>query len=44
MSAYKRPREVEFCRELPKSGAGKILRRVLVDQERARRQSTLQAD
>lgn len=33
MSAYKRPREVEFRRELPKSGAGKILRRILVDQE-----------
>lgn len=36
MSAYKRPREVEFCRELPKSGAGKILRRVLVEQEHCR--------
>jgi long-chain acyl-CoA synthetase len=44
MSAYKRPREVEFCRELPKSGAGKILRRVLVDRESNCRQSSLQID
>ncbi|MCL6477568.1 MAG: AMP-binding protein [Peptococcaceae bacterium] len=42
MSAYKRPREVEFCRELPKSGAGKILRRVLVERERSRRQRSMQ--
>ena len=33
MSAYKRPREVVFCEELPKSGAGKILRRVLKERE-----------
>jgi len=44
MSTYKRPREVEFCRELPKSGAGKILRRVLVDQESCRSQRFLQID
>jgi len=34
MSAYKRPRVVEFRQELPKSAAGKLLRRILVDQER----------
>jgi len=33
MSAYKRPRYVEFREELPKSGAGKLLRRILVDEE-----------
>jgi long-chain acyl-CoA synthetase len=33
MAAYKRPRFVEFRQELPKSGAGKVLRRVLVDEE-----------
>lgn len=34
MSAYKRPRFVEFRQELPKSAAGKLLRRILVDEER----------
>lgn len=34
MAAYKRPRIVEFRDELPKSGAGKILRRVLVGEEK----------
>jgi long-chain acyl-CoA synthetase len=34
MSAYKRPRYVEFRKELPKSGAGKLLRRILVEEER----------
>ncbi|MFH1034649.1 MAG: AMP-binding protein [Pseudomonadota bacterium] len=33
MAAYKRPREVVFCGELPKSGAGKLLRRVLKERE-----------
>ncbi len=33
MAAYKRPRMVEFREELPKSGAGKILRRVLADEQ-----------
>ena len=36
MAAYKRPRYVEFREELPKSGAGKILRRVLADEETRR--------
>lgn len=34
MATYKRPRIVEFRDELPKSGAGKILRRVLVEEEK----------
>jgi long-chain acyl-CoA synthetase len=35
MAAYKRPREVVFCSDLPKSGAGKLLRRVLKEREEA---------
>ena len=34
MAAYKYPRIVEFVPSLPKSGVGKILRRVLRDKER----------
>lgn len=34
LAAYKRPRSVEFVDALPKSAVGKILRRVLVQQER----------
>lgn len=34
MAAYKYPRHVEFVDELPKSGSGKILWRVLQEQER----------
>lgn len=33
MAAYKRPKFVEFRKELPKSNAGKILRRILVEEE-----------
>ena len=33
MAAYKRPRIVEFREELPKSAAGKILRRILKEEE-----------
>jgi acyl-CoA synthetase (AMP-forming)/AMP-acid ligase II len=33
MAAYKRPRVIEFVEDLPKSAAGKILRRVLVKRE-----------
>ena len=33
MAAYKRPRTVEFREELPKSAAGKILRRVLKEED-----------
>ncbi|MBN1368264.1 MAG: AMP-binding protein [Dehalococcoidales bacterium] len=34
MATYKRPRIVEFRDELPKSGAGKILRRVLAEEDK----------
>ena len=34
MATYKRPRAVEFVNELPKSAAGKLLRRVLMQKER----------
>lgn len=40
MSAYKRPRFVEFRQELPKSAAGKLLRRILVDEEREKTVNT----
>lgn len=33
MAAYKRPHVIEFRNELPKSAAGKVLRRILVDEE-----------
>lgn len=33
MAAYKRPRFIQFKEELPKSSAGKILKRVLVEEE-----------
>jgi acyl-CoA synthetase (AMP-forming)/AMP-acid ligase II len=36
VSSYKRVRDVEFVDAIPKSPSGKILRRVLVAQERAR--------
>jgi acyl-CoA synthetase (AMP-forming)/AMP-acid ligase II len=35
VSSYKRVRAVEFVDEIPKSASGKILRRVLVDREKA---------
>jgi long-chain acyl-CoA synthetase len=34
MAAYKRPRIVEFREELPKSAAGKILRRILKEEDK----------
>src|SRR5690606_14160582 len=34
LAAYKRPKAVEFLPELPKSTVGKVLRRVLAEQER----------
>jgi long-chain acyl-CoA synthetase len=36
LAAYKVPRHVEFCRELPTSGAGKLLKRVLREGEQHR--------
>jgi len=38
MSTYKRPRDVEFREDLPKSAAGKILRRVLSEGEKKGRE------
>lgn len=37
MAAYKRPRFVTFRTDLPKSSAGKLLRRVLVEEEQSGR-------
>ena len=36
MAAYKRPRMIEFKTELPKSNAGKLLRRLLVAEEQGK--------
>lgn len=33
MATYKRPRTVEFVDDLPKSAAGKLLRRILIERE-----------
>jgi acyl-coenzyme A synthetase/AMP-(fatty) acid ligase len=41
VAPYKRVREVEFVAEVPRSPSGKILRRVLVERERARAVSRL---
>ncbi len=38
MAAYKYPRVVEFVKELPKSGAGKILWRLLQEKEKEKRE------
>jgi long-chain acyl-CoA synthetase len=35
MAAYKYPRQVEIRSALPKTGSGKILKRVLVEEEQA---------
>lgn len=40
MAGYKRPREIEFRDELPTSVVGKVLRRVLRDEEMARRKTS----
>jgi long-chain acyl-CoA synthetase len=42
LAAYKAPKAVEFREELPKSAVGKLLRRVLVDEERAKTEATSQ--
>ena len=39
LAAYKSPKQVEFRRALPKSAVGKILRKVLRDEERERTRS-----
>jgi len=41
LAAYKVPRLYEFREELPKTTVGKILRRVLVDEERAKENQSL---
>jgi len=43
LAAYKTPKAVEFREELPKSAVGKLLRRVLVDEERAKTEETSQS-
>jgi long-chain acyl-CoA synthetase len=43
LAAYKTPKSVEFREELPKSAVGKLLRRVLVDEERAKTEATSQS-
>jgi long-chain acyl-CoA synthetase len=43
LAPYKAPKAVEFREELPKSAVGKLLRRVLVDEERAKSESTPQS-
>ncbi len=40
VAAHKRIRALEFVAQIPKSPSGKILRRVLVEQERAKRTET----
>jgi long-chain acyl-CoA synthetase len=35
LTGYKRPRYIEFRKELPKTNVGKILRRALRDEARA---------
>jgi len=42
LAAYKAPKAVEFREDLPKSTVGKLLRRVLVEEERARMGATSQ--
>jgi long-chain acyl-CoA synthetase len=42
LAAYKAPKAVEFREDLPKSAVGKLLRRVLVDEERAKTGATPQ--
>ena len=37
LTGYKVPKDIEFRDELPKSNVGKILRRVLRDEEIAKR-------
>ncbi|MGD9290901.1 MAG: AMP-binding protein [Desulfobacterales bacterium] len=39
LAAYKSPKIVEFRTELPKSAVGKILRKVLRDEEAAKKNS-----
>jgi long-chain acyl-CoA synthetase len=40
LAAFKVPTQIEFRKELPKSMVGKVLRRVLVDEEKAKATAT----
>jgi long-chain acyl-CoA synthetase len=40
MASYKRPKFIEFRQELPKSATGKLLRRILVDEEKKKSEAT----
>jgi long-chain acyl-CoA synthetase len=42
MAAYKRPKFVEFREGLPKSGTGKLLRRILVEEEKRKSEEAAQ--
>jgi long-chain acyl-CoA synthetase len=42
LAPYKVPREVEFRQELPKTMVGKVLRRVLVEEEKQKRKQAVQ--
>jgi long-chain acyl-CoA synthetase len=42
LAAYKAPKTVEFREDLPKSTVGKLLRRVLADEERERAETDAQ--
>ena len=39
VATFKQVREVEFVDSIPKNPSGKILRRMLIEQERARSQN-----
>jgi long-chain acyl-CoA synthetase len=43
LAPYKAPKAVEFREDLPKSAVGKLLRRVLVDEERAKTEAMPQS-
>jgi acyl-coenzyme A synthetase/AMP-(fatty) acid ligase len=42
VAPYKKVREVEFVEAIPKNPSGKILRRDLIDQERAKHKGARQ--
>jgi long-chain acyl-CoA synthetase len=43
LAPYKTPKAIEFREELPKSAVGKLLRRVLADEERTKTEATSQS-